>query len=67
MEPNQIRLVVPPELDMTRLLGGGDSLLRLIEGRFETDISVRGNQITISGQPQESQTVSSLPLVTDTA
>jgi phosphate starvation-inducible protein PhoH and related proteins len=45
---------------MTRLLGQGDALLRLIENQFESDISVRGNQITISGVPAESQTVSSL-------
>jgi phosphate starvation-inducible PhoH-like protein len=60
VESTQIRLVVPPELDMTRLLGQGDTLLRLIEDNFESDIAVRGNQITISGQPGDSQTVSSL-------
>jgi phosphate starvation-inducible protein PhoH and related proteins len=60
VESTQIRLVVPPELDMTRLLGQGDSLLRLIEDNFESDIAVRGNQITIMGQPGDSQTVSSL-------
>ena len=60
MEPTQIRLVVPPELDMTELLGQEDSLLRLIEDQFESDISVRGNQITISGTPDEGQAVSAL-------
>ena len=60
MESTQIRLVVPPELDMTRLLGQGDSLLRLIEDQFESDIAVRGNQITIVGNPDDSQTISSL-------
>lgn len=45
---------------MTRLVGEGDSLLRLIEAEFESDISVRGNEITISGQSGDSQTVSSL-------
>jgi phosphate starvation-inducible PhoH-like protein len=45
---------------MTRLLGQGDALLRLIEDHFESDIAVRGNQITISGQSGDSQTVSSL-------
>ncbi len=60
MESTQIRLVVPPELEMTDLLGRADDLLRLIEGRFEADISVRGNEISISGQPGESQAVSSL-------
>jgi phosphate starvation-inducible PhoH-like protein len=60
VESTQIRLVVPPEIDMTRLLGQGDTLLRLIEDNFESDISVRGNQISISGAPGDSQTVSSL-------
>lgn len=60
VEPTQIRLVVPPELNMTDLLGQGDDLLRLIEDQFESSISVRGNQITIVGQPGESQAVSSL-------
>jgi phosphate starvation-inducible PhoH-like protein len=52
--------VIPPDLNMTALLGQGDVLLRLIEDEFESDISVRGNQITISGAPSDSQTVSSL-------
>ena len=60
MEPTQIRLVVPPEMNMIDLLGQGDALLRLIEEQFESDISVRGNQITISGQAGDSQAVSSL-------
>jgi phosphate starvation-inducible PhoH-like protein len=45
---------------MTDLLGQGDSLLRLIEDHFESDISVRGNQITIDGAAGDSQTVSAL-------
>ncbi len=60
VEPTQIRLAVPEDLDMTRLLGHGDSLLRLIEDQFDSDITVRGNQITIAGEAGDSQTVSSL-------
>jgi phosphate starvation-inducible protein PhoH and related proteins len=60
VESTQIRLVVPPQIDMTRLLGQGDALLRLIEGSFESDIAVRGNEITITGQAGDGQTVSSL-------
>ena len=60
MEPTQIRLVIPPELDMTNLLGQEDRLLRVIEDHFESDIAVRGNQITIVGMPQDSQAVSNL-------
>jgi phosphate starvation-inducible PhoH-like protein len=60
VESTQIRLVVPADLDMTNLLGQGDALLRLIEEQFESDIGVRGNQITISGHQSDSQTVSTL-------
>jgi phosphate starvation-inducible PhoH-like protein len=60
VESTQIRLVVPPEIDMTRLLGQGDALLRLIEDSFESEISVRGNEIAISGQTGDSQIISSL-------
>jgi phosphate starvation-inducible PhoH-like protein len=60
MDSTQIRLIVPPELEMTRLLGGGDDLLRLIENRFESDIAIRGNEITISGDAIDSQAASAL-------
>jgi phosphate starvation-inducible PhoH-like protein len=60
MEPTQIRLVIPPELNMLDLLGQGDDLLRLIEDSFEPSIVVRGNEITIKGEPGESQAVSAL-------
>jgi hypothetical protein len=55
LESTQIRLVVPPEQDMVELLGQGDHLLRLIEEQFESAISVRGNEIIISGDPSEAQ------------
>ena len=45
---------------MADLLGQGDSLLRMIEEQFESAISVRGNQITINGDPAESQAISSV-------
>jgi len=45
---------------MIDLLGQGDALLRMIEDQFESDIAVRGNQITIMGEPHETAAVSSL-------
>ncbi|MDO9108142.1 MAG: PhoH family protein [Coriobacteriia bacterium] len=45
---------------MIDLLGQSDDLLRIIEEQFESDIAVRGNQITIVGEPLETQAVSSL-------
>ena len=56
----EIRLVVPPGRDMIDLLGQGDHLLKLVEDQFEADICVRGNEITINGDPQEAQAVSAL-------
>ena len=60
MPETQIRLVVPAGRDMVDLLGQGDHLLKLIEDQFEADINVRGNEITITGEPSESQAVSAL-------
>ena len=45
---------------MVDLLGQGDHLLKLIEEQFESDIGVRGNEVTISGDPVEAQGVSAL-------
>jgi len=47
-------------MNMVELLGEGDHLLRLIEEQFESDIAVRGNEITISGEAAEAQAVSAL-------
>ena len=60
MPEAEIRLVVPPGRDMVDLLGQGDHLLKLIEDQFEAGIRVRGNEITIEGDPQEVQAVSAL-------
>jgi len=45
---------------MVELLGEGDHILRLIEEQFESDIAVRGNEITITGDVSEAQAVSAL-------
>ncbi len=45
---------------MTRLLGQEDSLLRQIEDQFTPVISVRGNEISIAGEPGDSAAVSAL-------
>jgi len=42
---------------MVALLGQRDSFLKLIEGAFGADILVRGNEITISGPPDEAERV----------
>jgi phosphate starvation-inducible PhoH-like protein len=38
---------------MVSLLGSGDELLRLLESELTADVHVRGNEITITGQPAD--------------
>jgi phosphate starvation-inducible PhoH-like protein len=42
-------IVVPGEQAMVSLLGSRDELLRVIEKSLDSDVHVRGNEITISG------------------
>ncbi len=44
-------VVVPGDQAMVALLGSRDELLRVIETSVDSDIHVRGNEITITGQP----------------
>ncbi|MCW2786247.1 MAG: PhoH family protein [Marmoricola sp.] len=46
-------VVVPTSINMVSLLGAGDEHLVLIEKAIEADIHVRGNQITLRGEPGE--------------
>ena len=45
---------------MVALLGTGDELLHVIEREFAADIHVRGNEITVSGAPSETELVAKL-------
>ena len=56
----QVKILVPGHHDMVRLLGARDELLKLIESAFETQIFVRGNEITLTGAPTETERVSRL-------
>jgi phosphate starvation-inducible PhoH-like protein len=38
---------------MVALLGSRDELLRVIETKLDSDIHVRGNEITITGAPAD--------------
>ncbi|MCW2880929.1 MAG: PhoH family protein [Sphaerisporangium sp.] len=53
----QAKVVIPDEHPMVSILGSRDELLRVIEGAFRADVHVRGNEITISGSPEESSLV----------
>ena len=55
-----VKVLVPGERDMVALLGTRDELLKLIEERFETHILVRGNEISITGEPGEAELVAHL-------
>jgi phosphate starvation-inducible protein PhoH and related proteins len=49
----QVKIVIPDDQSMVSLLGSRDELLRVIEKSFDADVHVRGNEITVTGQPQE--------------
>ncbi|MEP9361380.1 PhoH family protein [Nocardioides sp. CN2-186] len=46
-------VVVPNSINMVSLLGPGDEFLGIIEGAFDAEIHVRGNRITMRGEPGE--------------
>ena len=46
---NQVKILVPGNQPMVALLGQRDVFLKLIESAFDSQILVRGNEITISG------------------
>ncbi|MGH2750414.1 MAG: PhoH family protein, partial [Actinomycetota bacterium] len=56
----QVKILVPSQHDMVRLVGARDELLKLVETAFDTRILVRGNEIVISGGAQETERVSNL-------
>ena len=49
----QTKIVVPGSQAMVSLLGSRDELLRIIEEALASDIHVRGNEITITGDPAD--------------
>jgi phosphate starvation-inducible PhoH-like protein len=53
-------MVIPEDQSMVSLLGSRDELLTVIEGAFEADIHVRGNEITATGSPEETALVARL-------
>jgi phosphate starvation-inducible PhoH-like protein len=46
-------VVVPNSINMVQLLGPGDEHLGMIEGSFAADIHIRGNRISLHGEPGE--------------
>ena len=60
MEPSLVRLTIPDSVDMTALMGPADSLLRRIEAMTDATITVRGNQVSVMGEPVEANRVISV-------
>ncbi len=53
----QVKILVPGDQSMVALLGQRDELLKLVEAAFDSQIVVRGNEITISGPAHEAERV----------
>ena len=49
MEPTNVRLTIPDSVDLARLMGPTDAILRHIESKFDAIITVRGNQVSVTG------------------
>jgi phosphate starvation-inducible protein PhoH and related proteins len=57
---SQIKIVVPDDHSMVGLLGSRDELLHVIEKAFNSDIHVRGNEITVTGPEEETELATKL-------
>jgi phosphate starvation-inducible PhoH-like protein len=56
----QVKLLVPGHQPMVALLGQRDEFLKVIESAFDSQIVVRGNEITITGERAEAERVALL-------
>ena len=56
----QVKILVPGNQPMVALLGQRDELLRLVDSAFDSQILVRGNEITITGEENEAEKVALL-------
>ena len=60
MDSTQVTLTIPEHIDMSRLVGVNDSLLRAIEDRFEATITLRGDRLDIHGSAVEIQMLTAI-------
>jgi phosphate starvation-inducible PhoH-like protein len=58
--PAQLKVLVPGNHLMVELLGQRDELLKIIEAAFPVTIHVRGNEITVTGEPHDAEQVGRL-------
>jgi phosphate starvation-inducible protein PhoH and related proteins len=54
---SQIKILVPGNRPMVTLVGQRDELLKLVESAFDSEILVRGNEITVTGPEGEAEKV----------
>ncbi len=50
-ESGSRQITIPASIDMVNILGPADAFLRILESELDADIHVRGNQITLTGDP----------------
>jgi phosphate starvation-inducible PhoH-like protein len=55
-----MRIVIDEPHSMVSLLGSRDELLQVIEDTFDSDIHVRGNEITVTGSASEAAVIGAL-------
>ena len=60
MESAKVTLSIPEHIEVSRLVGVNDSLLRAIEDRFEARINLRGDRIDILGDALEIQMLTAI-------
>jgi len=60
LDSTQVTLTIPEHIDMSRLVGVNDSLLRAIEDRFEATITLRGDRLDIHGSAVEIQMLTAI-------
>ncbi len=56
----RIKIVIPDDHSMVALLGSRDELLEVVEKAFDSDVHVRGNEITVTGRPDETKLAAKL-------
>jgi phosphate starvation-inducible PhoH-like protein len=56
----EAKFIVPGDQPMVDLLGQNDEFLKIIEDTFESNVLVRGNEITITGEAREVGVISTV-------
>ena len=56
----QITLTIPDKVEMAALVGPSDSILHVVHDAFSARVTVRGNQISLFGDPLEVQSLTAL-------